>query len=152
MENGYAVINRNWKKKDMVEVSLPMEVRSIVANDKLAADRGKVALQRGPLIYCAEGIDNEGKASNIIIPLNAVFETETRDTLLNGVTVVNSKVPVVEIGNDEQSISTQSKTITAIPYYAWANRGKGEMIVWFPTLVKDIDMVTDAAAKITVPK
>jgi hypothetical protein len=59
---------------------------------------------------------------------------------------------VVEIGNDEQSISTQSKTITAIPYYAWANRGKGEMIVWFPTLVKDIDMVTDAAAKITVPK
>jgi DUF1680 family protein len=126
MENGYAVINRNWKKKDMVEVSLPMEVRLVIANDKVAADRGKVALQRGPLIYCAEGVDNEGKSGNIIIPLNAVFETETRESLLNGVTVVKSKVPVVEIARDGQSISTENKTITAVPYYAWQTGVRGK--------------------------
>jgi len=152
IENGYAIINKNWKKSDVVEVNLPMEVKSIVANDKVADDRGKVALQRGPLVYCAEGIDNDGKASNIIIPSEAVFETEERDNLLNGVTVVRTKVPVVEISNDGKNISTVEKTVTAIPYYAWANRGKGEMIIWFPTRIKGVDLVTAEAGQTPVGK
>ena len=73
IENGYAVINRTWKKNDKVEVNLPMEVRRVVANEKLKDDIGKVALQRGPLMYCAEWPDNNGKTSNIIIPANTSF-------------------------------------------------------------------------------
>ena len=73
MENGYAVINRTWKKNDMVEVNLPMEVRRVVANENVKDDIGKVALQRGPLMYCAEWPDNNGKTSNFIIPAGTVL-------------------------------------------------------------------------------
>lgn len=137
--NGYATINKTWKKNDKVEVDLPMEVRRVVANEKLKEDIGKVALQRGPLMYCAEWKDNNGKASNIILPDNAVFTTEFKPELLNGVTVLKSEVPAVIInGND---ISTVKQSFIAIPYYSWANRGKGEMMVWFPTAVKEVDLL-----------
>ena len=138
--NGYATINRSWKKNDKVEVNLPMEVRRVVANENLKEDIGKVALQRGPLVYCAEWKDNNGKTSNIIMPNEAVFTTEFRPELLNGVTVLKSAVPAVIVNSDE-NISTVKQSFTAIPYYSWANRGKGEMMVWFPTAVKDVDLL-----------
>lgn len=142
IENGYAVLGRTWKKGDVVEVNLPMEVRKVAANQKVKDDLGKVALQRGPLMYCAEWVDNNGKASNIIIPETASFKTEQRPDLLNGITVIKSEVPQVVVDDKGQNISTVQKTFTAIPYYAWANRGKGEMEVWFPTKVKNIDLIT----------
>jgi uncharacterized protein len=141
IENGYASINRTWNKNDRVEVLLPMEIRKVVANKKLADDIGKVALQRGPLIYCAEWIDNHGKTSNIILPANANFSSEYRADLLNGVTILKSEAPAVVIQPDD-NISTIKQSFTAIPYYSWANRGKGEMMVWFPTEVKDIELLT----------
>lgn len=140
IENGYASINRTWKKKDVVEVDLPMEVRRVVANENIKDDIGKIALQRGPLMYCAEWVDNNGKTSNIIIPANATFTSEFKADLLNGVTVLKSEVPAVVINNNE-NIATVKQSFTAIPYYSWANRGKGEMMVWFPTQVKDIDLL-----------
>jgi len=142
MKNGYAVLSRTWKKGDVVEVSLPMEVRRVVANEKLKDDIGKIALQRGPIVYCAEWTDNNGKASNIIVPANAVMTTEFKPDLLNGVMVIKSDVPVVLINKESNVISTSRQTMTAIPYYAWAHRGKGEMLIWFPTRVTDIDIIT----------
>jgi DUF1680 family protein len=142
IEKGYASLNRSWKNGDVVEVSLPMEVRRVVAVDSVKNDAGKVALQRGPLVYCAEWADNDGKVSNIIIPAKASFTTEYNAGLLNGVMVLKSKVPVVKIDEDGQGVSTDNKTITAIPYYAWANRGAGEMMVWFPTRIKNVDLFT----------
>ncbi|MDQ6813702.1 MAG: glycoside hydrolase family 127 protein, partial [Bacteroidota bacterium] len=142
IENGYAVLNRTWKKGDMVEVNLPMEVRKVAANEKVKDDIGKIALQRGPLMYCAEWVDNNGKASNIIVPENTAFTIENRPDLLNGLTVIKSQVPEVIIGDKGQSINTVTKSFVAIPYYAWANRGKGEMEVWFPTKVKNVDLIT----------
>ena len=68
MKNGYAVISKKWKKDDKVELNLPMDVQRVVANTSLKDDQGKVALQRGPLMYCAEWTDNDGKACNIIMP------------------------------------------------------------------------------------
>jgi DUF1680 family protein len=141
MEQGYAAINRTWKKNDVVEVYLPMEVRRVVANEKIKDDIGKVALQRGPLMYCAEWPDNYGKASNLMIPAGTTFTTQFKPALLNGVTVLNAEVPAVVINNNE-SISTVKQSFTAIPYYGWANRGKGEMMVWFPIGVKDIELLT----------
>ena len=138
--NGYAAINRTWKKNDKVEVNLPMEVRRVTANENLKEDMGKIALQRGPLMYCAEWPDNNGKTSNIIIPANATFTTEFKPNLLNGVTVLKTEVPAVII-NSSENISTVKQSFTAIPYYSWANRGKGEMMVWFPTAIKDVDLL-----------
>ena len=142
MQNGYAVLNKTWKKGDVVEVNLPMEVRRVVANENVKDDIGKVALQRGPVIYCAEWVDNNGKAANIIIPNNATFTTEFKNDLLNGVEVIKSNVPAVIVSNDGSHISTVNQSFTAIPYYAWAHRGKGEMMIWFPTKVQDVDLIT----------
>jgi DUF1680 family protein len=142
LKNGYAVLSRTWKKGDIVEVNLPMEVRRVVANEKLKDDIGKIALQRGPIIYCAEWPDNNGKASNIIVPTNAVMTTEYQPNLLNGVMVIKSNVPVVLINKEANTISTSNQTMTAIPYYAWAHRGKGEMMIWFPTRITDIDIIS----------
>jgi DUF1680 family protein len=141
VEKGYAVLKRKWKKGDVVEFNLPMEVRRVVANEKVKDDIGKVALQYGPLMYCAEWPDNDGKTSNFIMPANAIFTTEFMPGLLNGVRVLKTEVPAVVIDANGDNVSTVKKSFTAIPYYAWANRGKGEMMLWFPTKITDVDLL-----------
>ena len=116
-----------------------MEVRRITANKNIKDDIGKVALQRGPLVYCAEWPDNNGKTSNIILPAATRFTNEFKPDLLNGVIVLKAEVPVVVINNE--NVNTVKQPFTAIPYYSWANRGKGEMMVWFPEQVKGIDLL-----------
>jgi hypothetical protein len=117
LKKGYAVIRRAWSKGDIVELDLPMPVRRLVAHPSVQADAGRVALQRGPLVYCAEGTDNGGQAISLIIPENTAFQPEFRRDFLKGVVVLKGKAA----GRD----------VSLIPYYAWANRGPGEMEVWF---------------------
>jgi uncharacterized protein len=149
IQNGYAVLNRTWKKNDAVEVLLPMEVKKVISSEKLQTNTGKLALQRGPIVYCAEWADNDGKAGNIIIPAAANFTTAFKPDLLNGVMTLITEAPVVSIKNDE-TILTEKKKVTVIPYYSWANRGKGEMTVWFPAKVKDVELIS--AQETTHPK
>jgi DUF1680 family protein len=92
-------------------------------------------------MYCAEWIDNNGRASNLVMPVNSEFQVAFNPGLLNGIEVLKSKVPAVLIENNGEAIRTQEQNFVAIPYYAWANRGKGEMMLWFPEKVKDIDIV-----------
>jgi hypothetical protein len=141
IEKGYVSIKRIWKKNDLVEMTLPMEIRKIVANPKIPDDYGKMALQRGPLIYCAEWVDNFGKTSNIILNANTSFTNEYKANLLNGVVVLKAEASAVNIKNEED-ISTVKQSFTAIPYYSWANRGTGEMMIWFPTKVNDVELLT----------
>ncbi|MES2777517.1 MAG: glycoside hydrolase family 127 protein [Bacteroidota bacterium] len=141
VQNGYAIVSKTWGKNDIIEVNLPMDVRRVAALDKLTDDIGKVALQQGPIIYCAEWVDNNGKTSNLVVPANTKFTTEFKPGLLNGVNVLKAEVPAVVI-NNEESISTVKQPFTAIPYYAWANRGKGEMMIWFPEKVKGIELLS----------
>ena len=142
-EHGYAILNRAWKKSDVVEVYLPMEVRRVIATDKLKEDAGKVALQRGPIMYCAEWADNNGRASNIVLPAGINFLPEFKPGMLNGITILKTEATVVVTDEKENTITTVKKPFVAIPYYAWANRGKGEMTVWFPERIKDIDIITN---------
>jgi uncharacterized protein len=114
LEKGYARIRRAWKEGDVIELSLPMPVRRVAAHASVQADAGRVALQRGPIVYCAEGIDNGGRALRLTLPDTAGLTAEFRPGLLKGVVVI------------------KAKDFLAIPYYAWANRGAGEMEVWFP--------------------
>jgi len=115
---GYAVIDRAWQAGDTVALKLPMPVRRVVADERVAADRGRVALISGPIVFCVEGVDVEGgKARELVLPDAAPLATEFRGDLLGGVRVI-------------AGTSADGKPFTAIPYPAWAHRGKGEMAVW----------------------
>jgi hypothetical protein len=137
-EKGYYVINRTWSKDDKVEYVLPMEIRRVLGKDSLKNDVGRVALQRGPLIYCIEGADNFSKAWNIILPENATVNALPYKVLDEEVVALQANLPVLSVNNDGTSVTTENKTVTAIPYYTWCNRGKNEMQVWIPTKIKDI--------------
>jgi len=143
IEKGYAILKRKWKKGDVVELSLPMEVRRVVASEKVKDDIGKVALQRGPLMYCAEWSDNDGKVSNFFLPDAVTFTSEFKPALLNGVMVLKATTPAIIVDKNGESVTTIKKSFTAIPYYSWAHRGKGEMMLWFPTKVKDVDILAN---------
>jgi hypothetical protein len=138
MDQGYARISRTWKKGDQVELVLPMEVRRVISRPELKQDAERVALQRGPLVYCVEGADNNGKAWDLILPDAAAFRTTYQKDLLEGVTTIQFQAPTVQISGDGQAVTTEVKTITAIPYYAWCNRGQNPMQVWLPKKIKDI--------------
>ena len=132
MENGYAVVDRDWKRGDKLEVNFPMEVRRVVSRDAVKENINRVSLERGPLVYCLEHPDNEGRAFNVILPDNAPLMTQFEASLLNGVQTISGELPVVTTSSDGMEVKTELKTIKAIPYYAWANRGQGEMQVWIP--------------------
>jgi DUF1680 family protein len=142
IDKGYTVLNKTWKAGDKVEVILPMEIKKVTANNFVKNDIGKVALQRGPIMYCAEWADNDGRTSNIIIPSSTTLTNEFKPEMLNGVMILKSNVDKVIIENNTK-VSTLEKPFIAIPYYAWANRGKGEMMIWFPEKIKNIELITD---------
>jgi len=130
--NGYAVINRKWKKGDVVEVVTPMEVRQIASRDELKHNNDRIALQYGPMVYCTEGVDNNNDIWNFIVPAQTQFTVSYEAGLLGGVNTIQFAAPVAIVDNDGHSVSTVTKTIKAIPYYSWNNRGAGPMQVWLP--------------------
>lgn len=116
--DGYVVIDREWAEGDEIEVSLPMEARQVKAREEVVDDRGKLAILRGPIVYCLEGVDQaNGQVFDKYIPAKAKFNAEYKADLLNG---------VVELSTGD---------IKAIPYSTWCNRGSDEMTVWIPTSV-----------------
>lgn len=136
-ENGYVRINRQWRRDDTVLLDLPMPIMRIAANPKVAADVGRVALQRGPIVYCLEAVDNGGSVRDIALPREAKLEAGFEPELLGGVTVLRGKAlrrkPVEWSDLLYQSLpSDEEISIVAVPYYAWNNREPGEMVVWLP--------------------
>ncbi|MCB0651068.1 MAG: glycoside hydrolase family 127 protein [Saprospiraceae bacterium] len=110
----YFIITKNWKKGDQVSIEFPMQVRKVAANEKVEEDRGKVALEYGPLVYAVEEIDNQQHFDAILVADSDQFEVKKEETLLGGVIVI------------------ENEKLKAIPYYAWSNRGIGKMKVWLP--------------------
>jgi uncharacterized protein len=139
-EKGYAVIRRVWKKGDELTINFPMEPRLVQARSDVNADKDKLAVQRGPIVYCFEGADNQGKAWNMLLPRNTRFESDFNKNLLGGVVTINAEIPVLEISRDGQSTVTKRKKVTAIPYFVWCNRGAGPMEVWVPERFSDIKL------------
>lgn len=132
IKNGYISISRVWNSNDIVELTLPLDIKMIKANPKVKADIGKVAIQRGPLVYCLEWPDNNGKILSYVIDSSSSLEANYNDTLLNGLTTIKGKAHATFMINDKAMLGNAIE-FTAIPYYAWANRGAGEMMVWIPT-------------------
>jgi len=121
-DDGYVHIERRWQAGDVVELDLPMPVRRVCAHEKVEADRGKVAVMRGPIVYCIEAVDHPGaNVLGLALPPKADLRTEHRAELLGGVTVIRGKA----LADKKRPV-----TLTAVPYYAWANRKPGAMTVW----------------------
>ncbi|MFT3946555.1 MAG: glycoside hydrolase family 127 protein [Agriterribacter sp.] len=133
MQKGFAVLSRKWKKGDKVTLILPMTAKRILANDKVEADKNRFALQRGPLVYCLEGPDNKDSAvMNIVVKKDEAIEAVYKPDLLNGVTVLEMKGSSTKRQLNSDALQHSEQIVTAIPYYAWANRGVSEMEVWIP--------------------
>jgi len=131
MDKGYTVVTRKWREGDIVELDLPMEIRKIKSHPKIEANKSSLALQRGPLVYCAEWPDYDDKCVfDIIIDEKTTLNAEHRPDLLGGLTVITGEAKGSKrLLNGSPVI--YDKDFTAIPYYAWAHRGEGQMIVWF---------------------
>lgn len=126
--DGYVTIDRNWKANDIVEINLPMDVRRIKANDKVEDDRGKLAIERGPIVFCLEGRDQkDSTVFNKFIPEGTKFEASYNKDLLGGVVVLHATATEIE-----KDGSSKEVPVMAIPYSTWNNRGSDQMALWIP--------------------
>lgn len=140
LDKGYFCIDRKWKKGDKVEISFDMDVRMVRANNKVEADKGRVAIERGPIVYCAEWPDNDFNIRTMLLnqrpQFSVVSDLKSLDgTLLDGIKSISAPAQVLSFSEDG-NLSTQSVSLNLIPYYAWAHRGAGNMMVWLPYDVK----------------
>jgi len=121
---GYAVIDRKWEKGDRVELELPMDIRLVAGNPRIKDALGKAVLMRGPMVYCVEEADNESyfEDDGELDLLPAGLKADYRDDLLDGVVSIK--------GTASCAVEEKEIEVTAIPYYAWSNRGPGRMKVW----------------------
>jgi DUF1680 family protein len=124
LEDGYYVIRRVWSAGDEIDLDLDMEVRRVAAHEAVAENAGKLAIQRGPLVFAAEAVDHGGSVDDIILTADAELSARFDAELLGGMTVVEGMAQ-----RDGENVVP----FRAIPYFAWANRGVGEMAVWLPT-------------------
>ncbi|HUT35258.1 MAG TPA: beta-L-arabinofuranosidase domain-containing protein [Planctomycetota bacterium] len=134
-DKGFVAIRRTWKAGDVVELELPMPIRQVAAAPEVADDVGRLAIQRGPIVYCLEGCDHSTSVSQIAIQKGAKLEAKSEPDLLGGVVVIKGQGQRQGFElKDDGSIAQASGTvdITAVPYFAWDNREPGEMVVWVP--------------------
>ena len=132
IRDGYARIRRGWTAGDTVELTLPMPVRRVVANEAVAADRGRAAIQRGPIVYAVEGVDNDNRVFDLVLPDAAALGVEFRRDMLNGVAVITGSCRRPSRRTPRGRPSKPPGHSWPCPYYAWANRGPGQMLVWLP--------------------
>jgi uncharacterized protein len=118
VEAGYAVLPGKWKDDDVIELNMDMSVQVVAADPRTKEDEGLRAIQRGPLVYCIEEVDNPDDFDGLVISENAEFDTTFEKDLLNGVVTIDAKVG--------------DKELKYIPYYSWDNREAGKMKVWVP--------------------
>ena len=131
LQNGYFCINRQWKKGDVVRVHFDMEPRTVKANYKVEADRGRISIERGPIVYCAEWPDNDFDVLSVIMNREPEFEVVEQPDLLYGLNQLKTDAQVLSFDDKGRLVADDVK-LTLIPYYAWCHRGSGSMAVWLP--------------------
>lgn len=138
VERGYFVIDRSWRAGDVVTLDLPMPVEQIEAHPGVKEDRGRSAIQRGPLVYCAEQVDNDMPVDELVVPIGAKLEARSHSDVLGGVTLIEGDAARYEPADWERKLyqpSARSQPAKArfVPYCFWDNRKPGRMEVWLPT-------------------
>lgn len=122
IDRGFASISRRWEKGDTIELNLPMPIRRLVSHPNVKDNAGRTAVQRGPVVYCFEGVDNPQGVARLVLPADTKLRAEYHGDLLGGIMIIKG----------QGEIPLESVEVVAIPYYAWAHRGKSEMAVWLP--------------------
>jgi DUF1680 family protein len=137
IQRGYFVLSRRWTNGDTVELNLPMPVQLVAANRNVAADRGLLAIQRGPIVYCVEQCDQSVPVASLALPAAAEFKVE-KSELFGGIDVIHGIGEEIEDSDwshalyEHPVVSSRRTEITAVPYYVWDNRQAGAMKVWLP--------------------
>ena len=131
LHNGYLTIDRKWKKNDVVEIHFDMLPRLVKANEKVAADRGRVAVERGPVVYCAEWPDNDFNVHTLLMNRRPELRVVERPELLYGLNQIVTDAQALSY-DKAGKLAVKDVKLTLIPYYAWAHRGEGDMEVWLP--------------------
>jgi DUF1680 family protein len=131
LDKGYFVISRQWEKGDVVEVQFDMEPRTVKAHPDVVADNGRIAVERGPVVYCAEWPDNSFSVLSVLMNRKPAFTIEGKPGLLYGIHQIKTAAQTLSY-DGKGRLQTNDVTLSLIPYYAWAHRGKGEMSVWLP--------------------
>ena len=139
LEQGYAILRRTWKPGDVVEHQIPLPVRRVICNEQVEANRGRIAIERGPLVYCVEGADHGGKALDLFLKDDVTLTPEHREDHLGGVTVLTGQARRACRASDG-SPTSEPQQITMIPYYAWCHRGANEMAVWLPRSIETAEI------------
>ncbi len=141
IDHGYAVIDRTWEKGDMVTLEIPIKARKVVADQQVVDDRGRFALQRGPVVYCLEGPDNkDAKVHNILVDGDAVFK-EGKECRMDPEVYTLETEGYSYAEKDGAGVFREEQQVKAIPYYLWANRGPSGMIVWIPYLEEEVQPI-----------
>lgn len=141
LDKGFAVVDRAWKAGDHVRLILPMEVRRVLAHPAVNANAGRVAIERGPLVYAAEWPDHDGRVTNLVLDDRTILTPRRQPALFDGVTTITGSATALRHSGPQ--IASREMPLTLIPYYAWSHRGKGEMAVW---------LAREAAAARPVPE
>ncbi|MBC8867800.1 MAG: glycoside hydrolase family 127 protein, partial [Planctomycetes bacterium] len=143
-ERGFAIVTREWQDGDVLELNLPMPVRYSVCDEKVEANVDRIAVTRGPLVYCAEEVDNGGLVQRFVLPDAPGPESASASAFLTGPLqgMVKLMVPVLEVAEE----ALRDASMTLVPYFAWNNRGNGSMNVWFPRET-DLARITLADAR-----
>lgn len=136
LSDGYYCIERKWKKGDRVEVHFQMEPRTVTANENVLADRDRVAVERGPLVYCAEWPDNDFELQHVMMSTTPEFKTVSVPGKLYGIIQLETRARLQPCEEEGHTVS-KDVALTLIPYYAWAHRGTGSMMVWLPLMSKN---------------
>ena len=129
--DGYVNIERHWKKGDELIICFDMEPRTVRANNKVAADRGMISVERGPLVYCAEHPDNNFDIMGALINQNPQFRLGKSEIAGTPIQTLITDAQTLNF-NKQGKLQASDQTLTLIPYYAWCHRGSGKMRVWLP--------------------
>lgn len=140
VEEGYAVIDRDWAKGDKVEYNLPMTIQRVTTHDKVIANRGLVALERGPILFCLEDKDNAFNVNNYVLPDNAALKFSLNKDIFSGTYVIQGEGISISPSADNLTLQSEKKIFTAIPYNVWDNRGGAAMRVWVPRTVGEFKL------------
>ena len=153
VQDGYALLQYDWHEGDEVSLSLPMDIHQVVSNANLKSNEGLCAYERGPLVYCAEGIDNGGKLDNLFIEEGANGVSATAPTALTslfkgGIQRIRMSGKSATLNGDE--VTTTSKNIFLIPYFARAHRAASSMLVWIPIDASNMERPIDFIDEVKV--
>jgi len=137
-QNGFVIIDGEWKKGDVINFEFKMEVKTFRSKTDVKQDDDRIAVQRGPILYCVEGADNKEGVWNLITQPDAQFTATSYKILDEPVVALQTELNSVAPNKDGTNIEIKKRKVTAIPYYCWANRGHNSMQVWLPTKINDI--------------